>query len=178
MIQMQNDFLSQVEKNIEVQAAGLIAVEREDRAFSEARGELAQIELTDRLRAKANEDIYFQLKKLGWFKGQLKQVFADHFLVATINKLWLVPLSSLLAVSGLTRAMKKPNPIEARWNQLSSYRDWVIDQTQVRVQLIDGESIYGELLKLYKDHFELKTQAELVAINYSSVLVAMRNYES
>jgi len=175
---MQNKFLSQVEKNIEIQAAGLIAVAREDQVFSEARGELAQLNLADRLRARVDDNIYFQIKKMGWFKGELKQVFADHFLIATVNKLWLVPLTSLLSVSGLGRSSKKPNPIEARWNQLSSYRDWVIDQNQVRIQLTDGESIYGEIFKLYKDHLELKTDSELIAIFYTSVLVAMRDFEN
>ena len=60
---MHNKFLSQVEKNIEIQAAGLIAVAREDRVFSEARGELAQLNLADRLRARVNESIYFQIEK-------------------------------------------------------------------------------------------------------------------
>ena len=54
MIQMKSDFLSSVEKNIELQAAGLVALAREEFAFAEARGEIAHQILADRLRARIN----------------------------------------------------------------------------------------------------------------------------
>lgn len=174
---MKRDFLSQVEKNIEVQAGGLLAMAREDQAFSQARGELAQLEIADRLRAKIGTSIKVLILELGWFEGIVQQVFSDHLLLKIHSKLWLINFLSLQAVQNLEQVTKKPNRLERNWGMNSTFRDWLIDQTKVTIRVAQGVTLSGEITRIYQDHLEISSVLEVTAVPFQAILVAMRNYE-
>jgi hypothetical protein len=175
---MDNSFLSQIEKNIEVQAAGILAFKREDRALSEARGELAQILLSDRLRAKVNENISLDINRIGTVNGIVKQVFSDHLLLITNSKIWLIDLLHIKILSRLDRSVKKPNPIEVNWSKISTLRDWMIDLANVTFYTSDGEILSGTMHKLYKDHLDIKTASEIITIYYHLIIAGQRSHEN
>ncbi len=177
MFRMKRDFLSQVEKNIEVQAGGLLAMAREDQAFSQARGELARLEIADRLRAKIGKSIKVLIIEIGWFEGTVQQVFLDHLLLKIHSKLWLIKFFSLQAVQRLEQGVKKPNRLEKNWTISSTFRDWMIDQTKVTIRTVQGLSINGEITRIYQDHLEIGSALEVTAVPFQAILVAMRNYE-
>lgn len=174
---MKRDLLSQVEKNIEVQAGGLLAMAREDQAFSQARGELAQLEISDRLRAHTGASLKVLITDLGWFEGTVQQVFLDHLLLKIHSKLWLINFSSLQAVQKLAQGIKKPNRLEKNWGMNSTFRDWMIDQSKITIRTAPGAIISGEISRIYQDHLEISTIVEVTAVPFSAILVAMRNYE-
>lgn len=175
---MDNRFLSQIEKNIEVQAAGILAYKREDRAFSEARGELAQILLSDRIRAKINENITLNINQIGAVSGIVLQVFSDHLLLIVNSKIWLIDLNHIKVLSRLDRSIKKPNPLEVNWSKISTLRDWMVDLASVTLNTSTGEIFTGTIHKLYKDHLDIKISSEIFTIYYHSIITGQRDHEA
>ncbi len=172
---MENSFLSQLERNLEVQASGILAVQREDLVLAQARGELAQLQLVDRLRAKINTEVRLKVISFGVINGTLTQVYQDHLLLECNSQLWLIDILSLRLLTKLERSIQKPNIIEKNWTKLSSFRDWMCHYSAVNIYTSDGDITSGNFHKLYKDHFELKTSSGVISIYYHDTVAAQRS---
>ena len=171
---MNKDLLSSVEKNIELQAAGLLTLTREEFAFAEARGEIAKQKLADRLRACLGFTLELQVATLGWLKIKVVQVSNDHLVASTESNSYLIRFSSLVAVRGLTKSNKTPNKIDNSWRLNSSLRQWMIDKATVIIYL-KGEATYtGQIKKIFQDHFELSTDIGVLVFSESALLIAVK----
>lgn len=173
---MQRDLLSGVEKNIELQAAGLLALSREEFAFSEARGEIAHQVFADRLRACLNLYLEIQILENGWYKLRVLQVSSDHFLAIDNSRIFLIKFSSLIAIKGLTSSTKVASKFDTSWRVNSTFRQWMIDQGDVSFYLPGGISLNGKIRRIFKDHIELATDNGIVAINTDTLILAVNTH--
>ncbi len=177
MIQMKSDFLSSVEKNIELQAAGLVALAREEFAFAEARGELAHQILADRLRARINVNLEILVMDMGWQKLKILQANSDHLLAVDESRVYAIKLSSLIAIKNLNISTKPANRLEESWSLNSTLRQWMISHSVVSFLLPNSLSLSGEIKRIYQDHFEVESEFGDVALTQSNFLVAVKSRE-
>lgn len=174
---MKNDFLSSVEKNIELQAAGLVAIAREELALAQARGEIAHQILADRLRSCTNFNLEILAMELAWQKLRILQANSDHFLATDDSRDYAIKLSSLIAIKNLKISTKTANKIEKSWNLNSTLRQWMISHSVVSFILPNSFSISGVIKRIYLDHFEVGCDFGDVALTQSNILVAVKTHE-
>lgn len=174
---MNNDLLSGVEKNIEIQATGLLAQAREEFAFSAARGENSKLKLADRIRSCLGSTIEVQVIDFGWHSLKVLQVASDHFVASDLSRLFLIKFSSLIALKGLAKGAKPPNRIDNSWHINSTLRKWMIEQDNVSIFLKNHTSYSGKIKKIYLDHFELSTEIGVIALSESEVLMGVKSGE-
>lgn len=173
---MTNELLSGVEKNIELQAAGLLALAREELAFSEARGEIAQKNLIERLRACLNSTLEIQIADIGWHQLRILQVNCDHLVAIQTSRIFLIKFNSLVAVKGLNASTRGANKIEASWKLNSTLRQWMVEQAIVSTFLPSAITFNGKICRIYQDHFDLITDDGVVTITTAALILAVKTH--
>lgn len=173
---MTNELLSGVEKNIELQAAGLLALAREELAFSEARGEIAQKNLIERLRACLNSTLEIQIADIGWHQLRILQVNSDHLVAIKTSRIFLIKFNSLVTVKGLNTSTRTANKIEASWKVNSTLRQWMVEQAIVSTFLPSAITFNGKICRIYQDHFDLITDDGVVTITTAALILVVKTH--
>lgn len=174
---MKHDPISAIEANLRLQAEGLLTLERENRAYAEARGELAQDLLTDRIRGNSGRTLELQVLNIGWQCMQIQQVYKDHFIATIESKIWFIKFSSLGSIKNLANLTRRPNRIEQHWNLASTLRDWMIDRSIITLGTKNQEMINGEIHKIFKDNLELFDNQTRFAIPFEIISFGVKKYE-
>lgn len=101
--------------DLEQQAEGLYAAERELELGDRSRSEYLHVTLAARLMATVGSEVVLQVRGIGPVRGRLDRVAAGWCLVAAPGQEWVVPLAALGAVEGVSeRAVP-----EVAWSPLT-----------------------------------------------------------
>jgi hypothetical protein len=141
-------------------------IEADDRASFEAevgdlvRAERGAIPLRDRLRAHVGCDLALHVRGGGVVDGALLDVGADWVLVRGAAADLLLPVSSVVAVSGLSRSAISDDARPARALKLSVVlRGLAADRAPVSVELSGGLTVTGTIDRVGADHLDLAVHA-------------------
>lgn len=134
------------------------AAEIEDRT----RHEHARIRLVDRLRAALGTPVTITLARIGPLRGVVTDVGADWLLLTEPSRQALVPLSSILAIGGLSGAVSAPGSEGAVGSRLRlgyTIRALARDRAAVEITLLDGSGRHGTIDRVGADHLTLALHA-------------------
>ena len=130
--------------------------EREELA-ERTRIEAASLTLADRLRPAAAHVLDLHCRGAGRLRGRLQRVGTDWLeLIEPIGCAVVVPLASVLAVSGLGRwSATADGEVDRRLGLGSVLRELVRDRATVQVVLVDGSQLAGTVDRVGADFVEL-----------------------
>lgn len=149
--------------DLELQWEAAEAAEFDAEIADRTRREAAYLRLIDRMRPAVDHEVRCLLKggpaEPMVITGLLTALGVDWFLLAEHGGTEvLVPMSSLLAVSGLPAVSAHPGhegPLAARLDLRYAVRGLVRDRSECVVRLLGGGVLTGTLLRVGADFFEL-----------------------
>ena len=121
-------------------------------------GELARVHLRHRLDASYGSPVDVHVLGAGRVRGVLRALGSDWFVLAEpAGGEALVPIGSVLTVSGLTRrvSLSSERTAVARLGIGHCLRGLARDHAEVVVTLVDGASLSGIVDRVGADHFAL-----------------------
>lgn len=121
-------------------------------------GELLRVQLRHRLGASRGSPVDVHVLGAGTVRGVPSMVGVDWFVLAEpAGGEALVPIRSVLTVSGLTRRVSQSSErtAVARLGIGHCLRGLARDQAEVTVRLVDGASLSGIVDRVGADHFAL-----------------------
>ena len=137
--------------------AALAAAEEQDEVAERIRIEAGRLTLTDRLRPALGHEIGLRCLGAGQLRGRLDGVGADCVQLSEPSAaVALVPLTAVVAVSGLSRwSAADESALGRRLGFRSVLRGLGRDRVPVRLVLADGGSLAGTVDRVGADFFEL-----------------------
>lgn len=142
------DLESQVEALADAEELGEIA--------ERTRIETGRLGLVDRLRPAEGHVINVRCAGAGMVRGRLDRVGADWLLLTEpAGAEALIPVASLVAVTGLGRWSAAGGQLDRRLGLRSALRELVRDRAPVRILLVDGGSVAGTIDRVGLDFLEL-----------------------
>ena len=146
--QLFGDLESQIEALADAEELGEIA--------ERTRIETGRLALVDRLRPAEGHVITVRAAGAGMVRGRLDRVGADWLLLTEPPGVEaLIPLASLVAVTGLGRWSAADGQLDRRLGLRSALRELVRDRAPVRILLVDGGSVAGTIDRVGLDFLEL-----------------------
>lgn len=147
--------------DLEQQAEGLALAERDAEVAERGRAEYAQVDLAGRLQASVGTRLVLGVAGVGSLEGSLRRVGRDWCLVEAGSQEWLVRLSALSNVRGLSvRAVPEPaRPVASRLGLGSALRRVAEDRREVVLHRADGTPMRGGVLRVGADFVELAGSA-------------------
>lgn len=149
---------SQLFADLESQADALADAEVEGEVAERTRMEVGRLGLVDRLRAAEGHRLELRCAGAGVLGGRLDRVGPDWLLVAEGSAEVLVPLRSVLSVTGLGRWSAPPGSsgrVAGAVGLRSAVRRLARDRAPVRVLLADGTPVTGTVDRVGVDFVEL-----------------------
>ena len=148
-----------LEGEFDAAEAAELAAEVDDRT----RREVARLRLVDQLRAAIGNPLLVTLTQFGPLHGRLVDVGADWLLLDESSaRQALVPLASVLAISGLGARASEPateSPVVARLGLGYVLRALARDRAVVAITLRDGSHRVGTVDRVGADHVTISEHA-------------------
>jgi hypothetical protein len=149
--------------DLEAQAGALDTAQRSAEVDERARGEVAQLLLSDRLRAAAGSVLRVEVAGDVAWRGSLTRVGADWFLLAEENGgEVLVALSAVSGLTGVGRLSAAPATaglVGARLGLRAALRAMARDRSALRIHRRHGAPIDGTIDRVGADYAELAGHA-------------------
>ena len=170
--------LVEVFEDLEQQAAGLRLADRDAEVADLAAAAYAEVGIADRAHASRGAPVGVRCGGGLLLTGRLVRSGPDWLLVESGGATWLLPLSGVVSVAGLSPRADDP----ASWSVVdrlplrSLLRRTAETDPSCRVQLTDGSSLTGAVLRVGQDFLELlagESRAEAVLVPFTA-LVALR----
>ncbi len=152
---MNDNYLFELERNLELQATSFLMQKDGFSVQSQIRTEHFQQNLFDRLRTKVNSEITIEVKSRDNFTGILLEIASDHICLEIGEKELAIPNWSIQAIKDLGRKSTPPTFLQSKWNFQSFLRSNQMEQNQIAVHLESKKVISGKILGVYLDHFDL-----------------------
>ena len=152
---MNDNYLFELERNLELQANSFLMQKDGFSVQSQIRTEHFQQNLFDRLRTKVNSEITIEVKSRDNFTGILLEIASDHICLEIGEKELAIPNWSIQAIKDLGRKSTPPTILQSKWNFQSFLRSNQMEQNQIAVHLESKKVISGKILGVYLDHFDL-----------------------
>lgn len=150
---------SQLFGDLEAQAEALVSAEEQGEVAERTRIETGRLGLLDRLRAAEGHPVGVRCVGAGALEGRLDRVGPDWLLIAEpAGAEVLVPLSSLLGITGLSRWSAPPGgegKVAGKLGLRSALRGLARDRAGVRILLADGGDVAGTVDRVGADFLEL-----------------------
>jgi hypothetical protein len=160
--------------DLEQQAQGAWAGEREQEVAERARAEYARVGLAGRLMAGLGTPVALQVTGVGGLAGGLVRVADGWLLLAAGGAEWLVLIDAVETVRGLpARAVPvEAWPVTARLGVGSALRAMAGDRCVVRLRA--GGQLDGRVGRAGADFVELQTEAGTVVLIALAAVAAVR----
>lgn len=143
--------------DLEAQARSFEQADLELEISDRTRGEVAEIELANRLRAAIGTAVRLQVQAVGLVEGRVERVGRGWLLVATPHDV-VIALSAVGAALDLTAAAVSPEGLSSVTSNLglsAVLRAIAVDRSAVTVRLRDGSSYSGTLDRVGADFVDL-----------------------
>jgi len=161
-------YLNELERNLEIQAHSYL-LQKDDALFeSQTRVELNQVCLVSRLKSHVGLFKKFFLSDLNLF-AKIIEIGLEYVLVEEHGFKYLIKVNQILGVSNLSCINSKLSRFEEKWNFKSCLRDLMLRKIQVQIKLVNQQYFQGTLNNLFKDHFDLLTNKEIISLNLDSI---------
>jgi hypothetical protein len=145
--------------DLESQVEAMLDAEVDGEVVERTRMEAARLRLVDRLRAAEYHPVELLCAGAGQLRGHIDRVGADWLVLAEVGERdALVPLGSVLAVTGLGRRSGAPGsagPVVSKLGLSHPLRALARDRAPVQVVLIDGTRLTGTVDRVGADYVEL-----------------------
>lgn len=142
--------------DLEQQAEGAFALERDLEVAERAQAEYAQVTVASRLMASVGNDVVLQVEGIGPVTGVLRRVADGWCLVEGAGQQWLVRTPAISAARGLSgRSVPEAAwPVTAKLGLGSALRRVLDSGGACRLRLRDGSSSDGQLVRVGADFVE------------------------
>lgn len=168
---MNYKYLNELERNLEIQAHSYL-LQKDDALFeSQTRVEFNQVCLVSRLKSHVGLVKKIFLTDLNLF-AKILEIGVEYVLVEEQGFKYLIKVNQILGVDNLSCTNSKLSRFEEKWNFKSCLRDLMLRKTQVQIKMINQQYFQGTLNNLFKDHFDLLTNKEIISFNLDSILWA------
>lgn len=149
--------------DLELQADAVLQRERDGEIAERTRVERSKICLPDRLHAARGHELGVSVDALGPVRGTLLRVTPAWLLLRSGRDDWILDMTSVLGVSGLSAAARAAGPagaVAAALGWSSAWRVLARDRTHLRVCRRDGATICGVAERVGADFVELSAGVE------------------
>lgn len=172
--------LSALLDDLEQQAEGAFAAERDAEVAERARTEYAGVTLAARMMAAVGHDVAMRVTGVGELAGRLARVADGWCLLEAGDREQVVTLGAVAAVRGLPAGAVPVEawPVTARLGLGSALRRLAEEGGECGVRLRDGTAYDGRLGRVGADFTEVATtdQSAPVAVAHAAVATVQRRH--
>lgn len=161
---VKDKYLFELERNLELQAAGFLMQKESILLQSQIRTEQFQINLFDRLRSDISKEVCIEINELKTITGKLCEVASDHICVELGQKELTFPVQSIQAIRNLGNRTKSASVLQSKWNFQSFLRSNLIEKKQVAICIGKSNILSGTISAVYLDHFDLFNDQSTISI--------------
>ena len=161
---VKDKYLFELERNLELQAAGFLMQKESILLQSQIRTEQFQINLFDRLRSDISKEVCIEINELKTITGKLCEVASDHICVELGQKELTFPVQSIQAIRNLGNRTKSASVLQSKWNFQSFLRSNLIEKKQVAICIGKSNILSGTISAVYLDHFDLLNNQSTISI--------------
>lgn len=161
---VKDKYLFELERNLELQAAGFLMQKESTLLQSQIRTEQFQINLFDRLRSDISKEVCIEINELNTITGKLCEVASDHICVELGQKELTFPVQSIQAIRNLGNRTKSASVLQSKWNFQSFLRSNLIEKKQVAICIGKSNILSGTISAVYLDHFDLFNDQSTISI--------------
>ena len=172
---VKDKYLFELERNLELQAAGFLMQKESILLQSQIRTEQFQINLFDRLRSDISKEVCIEINELKTITGKLCEVASDHICVELGQKELTFPVQSIQAIRNLGNRKKSPSVLQSKWNFQSFLRSNLIEKKQVAICIGKSNILSGTISAVYLDHFDLLNNQSTISIFTHSVIYVSKD---
>lgn len=161
--------------DLDQQAAGAFAAERQLEVEERARSAYAEVTLWSRLMAAVDATVLVRVLAVGELGGRVVQVGDGWCLLAVRDREWLVPRSAVVAVVGL-RAGSVPAeawPVTSRLGFGAALRQVAEDGSECELRLTDGSALTGRLGRVGADFVEVDRSGHPCAVAFDGLAAVL-----
>lgn len=166
---MKDEYLYEMERNLELQAAGFLLQKESLLLKSQIRAEQIQQSVLDRLRALINKQLTIIISNSQPITGILKEVAADHICLENSHREIIIPITSISLIKDLTRSTQTASVIQSKWNMNSLLRSFQLEQKNILISLTGNDFHKGCINSVYQDHFDLSENNQNSSIMIQSI---------
>lgn len=161
---VKDKYLFELERNLELQAAGFLMQKESILLQSQIRIEQFQINLFDRLRSDISKEVCIEINELNTITGKLCEVASDHICIELDQKELTFPVQSIQAIRNLGNRTKSASVLQSKWNFQSFLRSNLIEKKQVAICIGKSNVLSGTISAVYLDHFDLLNDQSTISI--------------
>ena len=161
---VKDKYLFELERNLELQAAGFLMQKESILLQSQIRTEQFQINLFDRLRSDISKEVCIEINELKTITGKLCEVASDHICVELGQKELTFPVQSIQAIRNVGNRTKSASVLQSKWNFQSFLRSNLIEKKQVAICIGKSNILSGTISAVYLDHFDLLNNQSTISI--------------
>jgi hypothetical protein len=172
---MNQQYLFELERNLELQASGFLLQKQAHQLKSQIRTESFQINILDRLRININKVVEMKLISNEIISGKLIEVASDHLCLENNLKEIVIPLVSVLQFNYLSTETKPATMIQAKWNLQSCLRSLMIEKQLVVLKTLNQSCISGKVNGVFKDHFDFMVLKQRITFRFESIFYLTRD---
>ena len=172
---VKDKYLFELERNLELQAAGFLMQKESILLQSQIRTEQFQINLFDRLRSVISKEVCIEINELKTIIGKLCEVASDHICVELGQKELTFPVQSIQAIRNLGNRTKSASVLQSKWNFQSFLRSNLIEKKQVAICIGKSNILSGTISAVYLDHFDLLNNQSTISIFTHSVIYVSKD---
>ena len=172
---VKDKYLFELERNLELQAAGFLMQKESILLQSQIRTEQFQINLFDRLRSDISKEVCIEINELKTITGKLCEVASDHICVELGQKELTFPVQSIQAIRNVGNRTKSASVLQSKWNFQSFLRSNLIEKKQVAICIGKSNILSGTISAVYLDHFDLLNNQSTISIFIHSVIYVSKD---
>ena len=172
---VKDKYLFELERNLELQAAGFLMQKESILLQSQIRTEQFQINLFDRLRSDISKEVCIEINELKTITGKLCEVASDHICIELGQKELTFPVQSIQAIRNLGNRTKSASVLQSKWNFQSFLRSNLIEKKQVAICIGKSNILSGTISAVYLDHFDLLNNQSTISIFTHSVIYVSKD---
>ena len=172
---VKDKYLFELERNLELQAAGFLMQKESILLQSQIRTEQFQINLFDRLRSVISKEVCIEINELKTITGKLCEVASDHICIELGQKELTFPVQSIQAIRNVGNRTKSASVLQSKWNFQSFLRSNLIEKKQVAICIGKSNILSGTISAVYLDHFDLLNNQSTISIFTHSVIYVSKD---
>lgn len=174
---MKENYLFELERNLELQASGFLMQKDSHLLQSQIRTEQFQIRLFDRIRAQVNQEIQVQISDGTRILGKVLEVASDHLCLQVGMKEFTIPIWSVTYVNKLTNKTRQASILQSKWTFSSYLRSNLIEKNQLVVNLGELIIINGKVVGVFQDNFDIQNAETKYSIPISKIMFITKDID-
>ncbi len=168
-VEVKENYLFELERNLELQAAGFLMQKDSLLLQSQIRTEQFQIGLLDRIRAEINQQICIQISDGPNVQGKVLEVASDHVCMQVGMKEFAIPIWAIGFISRLTNKTRQASILQSKWLFSSYLRSNLIEKNKLSIFIGKSIILNGIVISVFQDNFDLQNSEGKYSIPLSKI---------